>query len=254
MTDTPDVVHAPHRPLTDYYASEQERQGFVRGLFDSTASDYDRIERLLALGSGSWYRHQALRRAGLQPGMRVIDIGTGTGLTAREAVAITGDGALVTGVDPSVGMMASARLPPGVRLVEGRAESIPLPDAGFDFLSMGYALRHIGDFAAACREFHRVLMPGSRLCLLEITSPEGRLGKLMLKAYMKGVVPVLASLIGKRRQTALLWRYYWDTIEHCAPPERIIATLESAGFVEVRRHVEHRALSVLAEYQATKPE
>lgn len=247
------LVHAPHPPLTRYYRDESERVGFVRGLFDATATDYDRIERLLSLGAGSWYRRQALRRAGLQRGMRVIDIGTGTGLMAREAAAITGEGALVTGVDPSVGMMATARLPPGVNLVEGRAESIPLPDAGFDFLSMGYALRHIGDFAAACREFHRVLKPGGRLCLLEITRPKGKFGKLLLKTYMKGVVPALARLIGKRRQTVLLWRYYWDTIEHCVPPERIIATLEGAGFDSVRRHVDTRALSFLAEYQAIKP-
>jgi demethylmenaquinone methyltransferase/2-methoxy-6-polyprenyl-1,4-benzoquinol methylase len=253
-TTAPATVHAPHRPLTDYYANEQERQGFVRAIFDRTAPDYDRVERLLALGSGPWYRHQALQRAGLKPGMRVLDVGIGTGLMAREAVLITGDAALVTGVDPSAGMMASAKLPAAVNLIEGRAEAIPLPDASFDFLSMGYALRHIGDFSAACREFHRVLKPGGRICLLEITRPEGRLGRLLLKAYMKGVVPVLASIVGRRRQTAQLWRYYWDTIESCVPPASILATLETAGFTCVRRHVETRALSVLAEYQAIKPE
>jgi demethylmenaquinone methyltransferase / 2-methoxy-6-polyprenyl-1,4-benzoquinol methylase len=247
------TVRAPHLPLTDYYANEQERQGFVRTIFDRTAPDYDRIEKLLALGSGPWYRHQALRRAGLQPGMRVLDVGVGTGLTAREAVAITGDAAFVTGVDPSAGMMASAKLPAAVKLVEGRAEAIPLPDASFDFLSMGYALRHIGDFTAASREFHRVLKPGGRICLLEITRPEGRLGRLLLKAYMKGLVPLLASVVGKREQTAQLWRYYWDTIESCVPPTSVLATIEAAGFTGVRRHIETRALSVLAEYQAIKP-
>ena len=252
MNETLDPVHAPHPPLTAYYGGERERQGFVSALFDSTAQDYDRIEKLLALGSGPWYRHQALRRAGLEPGMRVLDIGTGTGLMAREAAIIAGDARLVTGVDPSAGMMANAVLPEGVTLVEGRAESIPLPDASFDFLCMGYALRHIGDFAAACAEFHRVLKPGGRLCLLEITRPETAPGRLFLKAYMKGMVPLLASLIGKRRQTALLWRYYWDTIEACASPERVIATLEAAGFSGVRRHIETRALSVLAEYQGVK--
>ncbi|OZA14483.1 MAG: dimethylmenaquinone methyltransferase, partial [Hydrogenophilales bacterium 17-62-8] len=140
------AVHAPHPPLTGYYASEQARRGFVGSLFDSTAADYDRIDRLLALGSGPWYRGQALRRAGLKPGMRVVDIGVGTGLVAREAVKLVGDPALVAGVDPSVGMMACANLP-GVRLIEGRAEAIPFPDASFDFLSMGYALRHIGDLS-----------------------------------------------------------------------------------------------------------
>lgn len=250
----PDTVREPHPPLTDYYASEQERQGFVRAIFDRTAPDYDRIEKLLALGSGPWYRHQALRRAGLKAGMRVLDVGIGTGLTAREAVAITRDAALVTGVDPSAGMMAAAHLPAAVRLIEGRAEAIPLPGGSFDFLSMGYALRHIGDFSAACREFYRVLQPGGRLCLLEITRPESRPGRLLLKAYMKGAVPLLAAIVGKRHDTARLWRYYWDTIESCAPPAQVLATLQAAGFTGVRRHIETRALSVLAEYQAIKPE
>jgi demethylmenaquinone methyltransferase / 2-methoxy-6-polyprenyl-1,4-benzoquinol methylase len=253
MNQEPDVVRAPHKPLTDYYTDEQERQGFVREIFDRTAPDYDRIENLLAFGSGPWYRRQALLRAGLQTGMKVLDVGIGTGLTACAAVEIIRDGALLTGVDPSPGMMANAQLPAGVTLVEGRAESIPLPDAGYDFLSMGYALRHIADFAAAAAEFHRVLKPGGKLCLLEITRPESNTGRLLLKGYMKGVVPVLASLIGKRKETAQLWRYYWDTIEHCASPASIVATLEAAGFVDARCHVETRALSVLAEFQATKP-
>jgi demethylmenaquinone methyltransferase/2-methoxy-6-polyprenyl-1,4-benzoquinol methylase len=158
-----DIVHAPHPLLTHYYASEEERHGFVCQMFDSTASDYDRIERLLALGSGPWYRGQALERAGLKAGMRIVDIGIGTGLVAREAVKLVGDPSLVLGVDPSIGMMANARLPIGVQLVGGRAEAIPFPSASFDFLSMGYALRHVGDLSAAFGEFHRILKPGGRL-------------------------------------------------------------------------------------------
>jgi demethylmenaquinone methyltransferase/2-methoxy-6-polyprenyl-1,4-benzoquinol methylase len=246
-------VHAPHAPLTDYYASEQERAGFVRRMFDSTATDYDRMERILGFGTGSWYRGQALERAGLRAGMRIVDVGVGTGLVAREAVRIVGDPRLVVGVDPSPGMMASARLPVGVSLVEGTAEAIPFPDASFEFLSMGYALRHIGDLSIAFREFHRVMKPGARLCLLEITRPQKGISGALIKAYMKGVVPVLARIVGSAKGTGLLWRYYWDTIEACVPPEQVIATLEAAGFIGVRRHIETKALSILAEYQATKP-
>ncbi|MBU2640653.1 MAG: class I SAM-dependent methyltransferase [Thiobacillus sp.] len=254
MKNDPDShpIHAPHPPLTAYYADENERRGYVGKLFDHTAADYDRIDRLLALGSGPWYRNQALQRAGLKPGMRVVDVGIGTGLVAREAVKLVGDPALVIGVDPSVGMMAEAHLP-GVQLIEGRAEAIPFPDASFDFLSMGYALRHIGDLSAAFSEFHRVLKPGGRLCLLEITKPERAWSQALLKAYMRGVVPVLARLIGSSAESAKLWRYYWDTIEACVPPSGVIDTLEKAGFTGVNRHIESRALSILAEYQATKP-
>ena len=247
------VVHVPHRLLTDYYADEQERRGFVRTIFDRTASDYDRVERLLALGSGPWYRGQALQRAGLRAAMRVVDVGVGTGLMAREAAKLVGDPALVTGIDPSVGMMANARLPAGVQLVEGRAEAIPFPAAYFDFLSMGYALRHIGDVSAAFSEFHRVLKPGGRLCLLEITKPERAWSQALLKGYMRYAIPVLARLIGGSAETARLWRYYWDTVDACVSPGRVIDTLVASGFAGVKRHVETRALSILAEYQAVKP-
>jgi demethylmenaquinone methyltransferase/2-methoxy-6-polyprenyl-1,4-benzoquinol methylase len=249
----PQVAHAPHAPLTAYYTSEQERAGFVRRMFDSTAADYDRMERILGFGQGSSYRGQALERAGLRSGMRIVDVGVGTGLVAREAVRIVGNPQLVVGVDPSPGMMASARLPQGVSLLEGTAEAIPFADASFDFLSMGYALRHIGDLSIAFREFHRVMRPGARLCLLEITRPEKGIGGALIKAYMKGVVPVLARIVASAKDTGLLWRYYWDTIEACVPPDQVLATLESVGFAGVRRHIESKALSILAEYQASKP-
>lgn len=250
--ETPPQILAPHQPLTDYYGSEAERAAFVRDIFDRTAPDYDRIEGLLALGTGGWYRRQALLRAGLAPGMDYLDVGVGTGILLRQAVGILGEAARATGVDPSPGMMALAPSLPGVRLVEGRAECIPFADASFDFIAMGYALRHIGDLSAAFREFHRVLRPGGRLCILEITRPEGRLARRLLRAYIRGMVPTLARLSGARRESARLWRYYWDTIDACAPPERLITSLEAAGFQSVRRHVDTRALRFLSEYQGRK--
>lgn len=252
MHDDP-PVHAPHAPLTDYYASESDRRGFVREMFDSTAADYDRMERVLGLGTGPWYRGQALQRAGLAGGMRVIDVGTGTGLVAAEAARIVGDPVLVTGVDPSANMMACAKLPPGVTLVQGAAEQLPFDDAQFDFLSMGYALRHISDLSAAFGEFLRVLRPGGRLCLLEITCPQSSWGRVLLKGYMKGLVPLATTFVGEKANTRKLWRYYWDTIEACAPPERIVQTLQAAGFVDARKHIEGSWLSIFGEYQASKP-
>ncbi|HET8711342.1 MAG TPA: class I SAM-dependent methyltransferase [Spongiibacteraceae bacterium] len=246
------AVRVPHAPLTDYYPDESSRANFVNEMFDSTAEDYDRMENILGFGSGKWYRGEALKRAGLKPGMRVLDVGTGTGLVASEAIKIVGNAALITGVDPSPSMMANAKLPTGVQLLSGKAESLPVPDASVDFLSMGYALRHIGDLRAAFREFHRVLKPGGKLCLLEITCPESSWGKLLLKFYMKGCVPLLAPFIGHRQNTRRLWRYYWDTIEACLPPEQIVAELTAAGFNGARRYIDVRAMSIFAEYQAEK--
>jgi demethylmenaquinone methyltransferase / 2-methoxy-6-polyprenyl-1,4-benzoquinol methylase len=250
MPSVRDSSQAPHSPLRAYYRCEADRSEWVRNLFDRTAGDYERMERLMALGSGSWYRRHALQRGGLQAGMSVIDVGVGTGLVAREAARIVGDGKLVLGVDPSCGMIENATVPPGVRLASGSAEAIPAPDASIDFLSMGYALRHIGDLAAAFREFGRVLKPGGRVCLLEITSPQGVVPRVMLKAYMRGVVPILARFVARHRSVPELMRYYWDTIEACVPPKSILDALAAAGFVEVIRYVEH---GVFSEYRASKP-
>ena len=241
-------VLLPHAPLTEYYQDEAERQQYLRRIFDETAPDYDRIERVLAFGSGPWYRRRALQRAGLAAGAQVLDVGIGTGLVAREALKIIGPEGRLTGVDPSVGMMNQVHLP-GVELVRGKAEALPRPDASADFLSMGYALRHIGDVAAAFGEFHRVLRPGGRLVVLEITKPEGAIGTAVLKGYMRAVVPLIARVVARQRHTSELWRYYWDTIEACIPPATVMATLRAAGFTDVQRTTE---LGIFSEYTATK--
>jgi demethylmenaquinone methyltransferase/2-methoxy-6-polyprenyl-1,4-benzoquinol methylase len=239
---------APHAPLSAYYASESEHEQYLRRMFDGTAVNYERIEALLALGTGPWYRRHALKRAGLCEGAQVLDVGIGTGLVARQAMDLVGPRGQVVGVDPSPGMMGQVGLP-GIELVQGRAEALPRPDASCDFLSMGYALRHISDVHAAFTEFHRVLRPGGRLLVLEITRPGGRAANALLKAYMRMVVPVLARIVTRGKDTAELWRYYWDTIEACIPPDKVLDALRSAGFHDVRRHVE---IGVFSEYTAVK--
>lgn len=245
-----EIVHAPHPPLTGYYGRAEDRPRWVRRMFDGTAADYDRIERLIGFGSGSRYRHDALITAGLRRGMQVLDVGVGTGLVARQAAAIVGDPACVTGLDPSPEMLHNANVPAGVRLVEGYAENIPCPDASFDLVSMGYALRHIADLSAAFCEFFRVLRPGGRLCILEITRPGKKLQAALLKYYLREVVPWLAKLAARQADTSLLWSYHWDTIDACATPGSVLHTLESAGFRSAHRHVE---LKIFSEYRAEKP-
>ena len=105
-----DPLRAPHQPISGYYQTEDERAGFLREIFDSTATDYDKVERTLALGTGPWYRRRALERAGLAPGMRVVDVGFGTGLVAAQAIKIIGSADLLTGVDPSPAMMGASPL------------------------------------------------------------------------------------------------------------------------------------------------
>jgi demethylmenaquinone methyltransferase/2-methoxy-6-polyprenyl-1,4-benzoquinol methylase len=242
---------APHPPIERFYDDIDAKRPFLRRVFDQAAGDYDRVERMMALGSGAWYRRRALLRAGLRPGMGVLDVATGTGLVAREAAAVVGDARLVVGVDPSAGMLAeAARQLPSLRFTLGTAEQLPVADGSVDFLSMGYALRHVSDLAVTFRQFLRVLKPGGRLCVLEITRPDGRLRMAALRLYMRWLVPGLTRLASRRRDSHRLWSYYWDTIERCAPPERIMDAMRQAGLRDVSRHVE---LGIFSEYTATRP-
>jgi demethylmenaquinone methyltransferase/2-methoxy-6-polyprenyl-1,4-benzoquinol methylase len=70
---------------------------------------------------------------------------------------------------------------------------------------------------------------------------------------MRGIVPTLARLVGAGDETVKLWRYYWDTIEACAPPEQVVATLRAAGFANARRYIDQRPMPIFAEFQASKP-
>lgn len=240
---------APHPPLTQYYSDEAGREHWLRRVFDNTAVDYDRVEWLMAFGSGPRYRREALKRAGLTHGMKVLDVGTGTGLTAIEAAQLAGGGANVTGVDPSAGMLAHAHMPEGMRVIEGRAEELPASDASFDFVSMGFALRHVSDLRVVFDEFHRVLRPGGRACVLEITRPASAFATRGLRAYMRYAVPALARFAGRSRDMPELMRYYWDSIETCVPPQQVIDTLRTAGFTQVERTV---SLGIFSEYVAVK--
>lgn len=239
----------PHPALPSYSRAGIRREIYVQDLFEQVAPEYERMEGLMAFGLGSRYRNQALCRAGLLPADTVLDVGTGTGLLAREALALVGPQGCVRGVDPSPGMLNEVR-EPRLQLLRASAEAIPLPNASCDFLTMGYALRHLRDIHAAFGEFYRVLRPGGRLLLLEITQPTTLWGRLLLCSYLRFVVPLVGSLAGCSRASRELWRYYHETIEACVPPPVILEALRSAGFAEMHRHVEFGCLS---EYTARRP-
>jgi demethylmenaquinone methyltransferase/2-methoxy-6-polyprenyl-1,4-benzoquinol methylase len=241
---------APHPDLLSYYANASVKRGFLRRIFDDGALDYDHVERLLSFGKGSQYRRDALVRAGLGAGMRVLDVAVGTGLVAREEISLTGDPRLVFGLDPSPGMMRQAVDALKIAAVLGVGEQIPMASGQFDFLSMGYGLRHLADLDRAFSEFFRVLRPGGRLCVLEITAPENRIARAILRAHLRCIVPMLTRLTTGRASSQLLWQYYWDTIEACVRPEAVMNALTGAGFDRVRRH---EVLGIFSEYTAIKP-
>jgi demethylmenaquinone methyltransferase / 2-methoxy-6-polyprenyl-1,4-benzoquinol methylase len=243
------TVVPPHPVLNEYYSRPDERQGFVADLFDGCARYYNRVGTMLDLGSGRWYRRDALRRAGLRKGMRLLDVAAGTGLMTRGGVDIVGKENVV-GVDPSQGMLGEAKKAVTAPLVRGRAEALPFRGDRFDMLSMGFALRHVPDLGIAFREYFRILKPGGRIILLETPRPETRFGRWFVKTHFQRVLPWMARITFRNEPAQLLMKFYWDTIDQCVPPETILDVLRKTGFVDVKLQ---RTYLMINEYTATKP-
>ena len=223
----------PHPLLARHYATLDERPGYIQALFDDTAHQYERINRIFAFGFGGWYRRRALQRNGLHRGMRLLDIAVGTGLVARAALRITANDVDVIGLDASQGMLAETRRTLGIPVIRGNAERLPMADASFDFVTVGYALRHVTDLASAFQEFRRVLRPGGTLLLLEIARPQGLIRRRLVKWYLGRMVPLLCRWLMPQTKSATLMGYFWDTIENCVAPDVILDQLAASGFVQV---------------------
>lgn len=238
----------PHPPLAQYADTPAARQRYVNDLFDTGAPFYDRIEALMSFGTGGVYRRDALRRHGLAPGLRLLDVATGTGLVARAAADILGAAGRIVGLDPSRGMLKESQRNGSARLVQGVGEKLPFADASFDFVTMGYAMRHVPDLEMAFREYRRVLRRGGRVLILEMSRPESTIGHQLARMYFSKLVP-LATRIGTRSAGAQdMMTYYWDTVDQCVAPTAILGALATVGFESPQRVVSG---GIFSEYAAT---
>lgn len=240
---------APLPETTKYWSRGEDRQRRVNALFDRGAAHYDRACGIMAFGSGQSYRRQALERAGVRPGMHILDVGTGTGLLAREALRVVGPSGRVIGLDPSMGMMSAGRRHLEMGRVQGLGERLPFADGRFDVVTMGYALRHVPDLDQTFLEYRRMLKPGGRVLLLEITKPRSFLGAMAARVYFGSVVPGLARLSTGSADASELMKFYWDTIAQCVAPEVVLASLRRTGFTPERTVIG----GIFSEYLAIPP-
>jgi len=239
----------PHPRLDRYYDKEADRVAFVNDLFDEAAEYYEWVCRVMSLGTGEQYRRRALRTAGLRDGMRVLDIATGTGLVLRSANELSGAGGFSIGLDPSRGMLRECRKRCAAPLVMGRGEHLPFTSDQFDMVSMGYGLRHVADLHGLFNEFSRVLKPGGRLLILEITQPKSAAGRRMNQLILGKLIPGVARLWGGAPAQRMM-DYFWDTVENCVSPETILGALQQSGFPDATRRVTG---GILSEYVGILP-
>lgn len=202
----------------------------VRGMFDRIAPRYDLLNAILTFGLDGHWRRRALRAGTVTPGALVVDVAAGTGDFCR---LLAEAGCRPVAVDPSLGMLAVARtrLPDGTPLVAGCAEQLPLPRAGVDAVTCGFALRNFTDLPAALAEMARVLRPGGRLVLLDVAAPTGRLRSWGHRIWFHRMVPLIGGLLSNRAAYA----YLPASAAYLPAPAELDALVAAAGFVDVRR-------------------
>ena len=242
---------APHPPLLDYYETEEQRKQLLRTQFDEVAPDYNWITQASSFGTGKWYRREALKRSGLREGETILDVACGPGTVSVCAQQIVGKTGRVVGLDPSYGMVTEARQQGVSSVLQGKAEFLPFPDSTFDFISMGYALRHVSDLETTFKEYLRVLKSGGHLLILEIARPDSFFPYQVSRFFLKQFVPWMAHWGTKNPQAHKLMKYYWDTIETCVPPETILQILETSGFIQSEQYTLFGGL--LRDYSGCKP-
>jgi demethylmenaquinone methyltransferase/2-methoxy-6-polyprenyl-1,4-benzoquinol methylase len=181
--------------------------------------------------------------------MRTLDVATGTGTTAREIIALLGGSDGLICIDPSAGMLKIARESLGAVCVRGEADRLPVHDNLFDMVTMGFALRHVETLEQAFGEYHRVLKPGGKTLILEVTKPKGAVSGWFARWYFGCVLPWLTRRLTANRDSVELVEYYWDTIDQMVPPDDVMAAMRNAGFQNVTHRV---VLGCFSEYEGTK--
>jgi demethylmenaquinone methyltransferase/2-methoxy-6-polyprenyl-1,4-benzoquinol methylase len=198
----------------------------VRAMFDRIAPVYDLMNRVMTAGlDGRWRRLTA--EAVVARGDRVLDACCGTG---DLALADERAGGRVVGLDFSERMLERARRKSAsVEWVRGDLLELPFEDASFDAATVGFGVRNVADLERSVRELRRVLRPGGRLGILEITTPRGPL-RLFYRLWFDAIVP----LLGKLLRGGSAYTYLPASVRRFPGPEELAALLERAGFGEVR--------------------
>ena len=235
---------AAARPARD--SAEFEAQ--VRTMFDRIAGVYDRMNRVMTAGLDRRWRERAVERAGLEPGQDALDVCCGTGDLAFELARAVGPDGRVVGCDFSEAMLELAREKEEAARVAGPASNgagggsapvefewadaldLPYADGSFDAVTVGFGVRNLVDLEAGLRELARVLRPGGRLVILEITQPTRPPLSVFFSLWFDRVVPLLGAVAGDSDA----YNYLPDSVRSFPPPARLAQIMDGAGLEEVR--------------------
>ena len=199
-------------------------------MFDRIAGPYDLMNSVMTAGLHHRWRERAADLARVGPGSRALDVATGTGDLAIELAARVAPGGEVVGSDFSEGMLERARAKaPALRWEHGNALALPYGDNEFDAATVGFGARNFSDLGAGLREMTRVVRPGGRVVVLEITTPQTPPLSTFFGLWFDRIVPVLGRLAGD----ADAYTYLPSSVRRFPGPRDLAAELAASGLRDV---------------------
>lgn len=202
-----------------------EKRRAVRAMFDAIAPRYDAVNKAMSLGLDIHWRRRTVRLLGLPEGSVVLDLACGTGDFLR---ALDTSGRYGVGIDLSAGMLANAR-PGGCPLVLGDAAQLPFRDGCLDGVVSGFALRNFTELDAVFSELARVVRPGGRIALLDISRPTSPVLRAGHAVWFNTVVPRIGGLVSDKAA----YRYLPRSVAYLPPSPELCDSLRAAGFGNV---------------------
>ncbi len=206
-------------------------------MFDRVAPRYDALNRLLSLGRDVGWRARAVELARLDAGEVALDVGVGTGDLAFGLLDASHRTARVIGIDVSPAMLAAvsrrvrARRDERFAAVLGSAHALPFGAARFDRVVAGFTVRNFADLGVGLREMRRVLRPGGRAVILELSTPPNAIVRALYGLYFLRLSPLVAALAGG---DPAAYRYLPRSVAAFPDADGLAARLRDAGFTEVR--------------------
>jgi len=199
-------------------------------MFDRIAGVYDRMNAVMTGGMHEHWRERAADLAAVRPGNRALDVATGTGDLAVALSHRVGRGGEVVGADFAEGMLAVARRKaPHIRFETANALALPYPDGAFDAATVGFGARNFADLDLGIAEMARVVRPGGRVVVLEITTPRRPPLSWFFRLWFDELVPRLGRLAGASEAYA----YLPSSVRRFPGPERLAEVLARAGLERI---------------------
>jgi len=201
-------------------------------MFDRIAGLYDRMNSVMTAGLHHQWRRRAADLAELAPGGRALDVATGTGDLALELARRVAPGGEVVGVDFSEPMLELARAKAagaGVRFESGNALALDYPDDSFDTATVGFGARNFSDLERGLAEMARVVRPGGRVVVLEITTPRRPPLSTFFELWFDRVVPALGRVVDSQA-----YSYLPISVRRFPGPEELAAVMSRCGLGQIR--------------------